>query len=187
MQHKATLVWSKPFSFEELLTDKDLQVEYGCAGVYLWMEPDPNAERIFYIGKTEGKPTLWARQMQHYAYYAGGVYHIPAKYRVAGEDWIPNIFPKNAEYVLDEEKMTSLVKEGMRFAKQLTIYFATVDDADKKKIKTIERELLYALKPSGTKWGTNTPPGTRIEILHKNATWYRPEFVPPNQEINLLD
>lgn len=186
MKDQIILDWTEPFSFEELLTDENLKSKLDRSGVYIWMEPDPKAVRVFYIGKAEGKPSLWARQVQHYMYYVGGIYHLPAKYRDVDEDWVPGVFPENAECVLDEEKMISLVKEGMRFAKQLKIYFAPVDGDHKKSIKSIERELLYTLKPSGTNWGTNTPPSTRIDILHENAKWYRPDLVPDGHEIKIF-
>ncbi len=37
--------------------------------------------------------------------------------------------------------------------------------------KAIERQLLFDLKPTGTKWGCSTPPAVPIKIVHSNATW----------------
>src|SRR5690242_18255150 len=77
------LEWSQPFSFKDLILNEQLKADYNKSGVYIWIspkKPSSSEMEIAYVGKASGKPSLWARQIQHYKFQISGLYKIPENY-----------------------------------------------------------------------------------------------------------
>jgi hypothetical protein len=96
--------------------------------------------------------------------YIGGIYSIPAEFRTENIPWSPNIDdPAVIDTILDLKKFQELVCDGFIYIEHLKIYFACVPAVQ---VRAIERNLLYALKPVRTTWGTLSPPGETLELTH---------------------
>lgn len=159
-----TLLWRGPFSFEELLRSAALRAEFSCAGVYLWKEQQGADQNIAYIGKAGGSPSLFSRHVQHYMGYVGGSYSIPAEFRAKVSEWSLDI--QNAavlDTILDVERLKRVIEDGFAYVRKLSIYLAQVAASD---TRTVERTLLFTLKPIRTKWGTLSRPSETLNIIH---------------------
>jgi len=165
-----TLLWRGPFGFEELLRCPDLRAEFSCAGVYLWKERQDTDQNIAYIGKAGGSPSLFSRHVQHYMGYVGGSYSIPAEFRSEGSEWSLNVQnPAVLDTIFDLERLKRVIEEGFAYVRKLSIYLAKVAASD---TRTVERTLLFTLKPVRTKWGTLSRPSETLNIIH--AGTFRP-------------
>ena len=77
------LEWKGPYTFDELFKDEANRDILNKAGVYLWVErlpveqPPGYEERIHYIGKATGNPSLGMRHFIHYMHFIGGLWNIP--------------------------------------------------------------------------------------------------------------
>jgi len=164
-----TLEWDGPHTLPEFVRDSKLRKDFDQAGVYLmFLSGEP--ERVNYVGKACGAPTLLRRQMEHYARQIGGLYTIPADHRRNKKEWVPDLRdPSVAQTVLNKNDFLALIEDAFDLAKKTEVYLAPYED--KEVLKQIERNLLYDLQPSGTKWGTKSPPPTVLDIRHKKAKW----------------
>lgn len=170
--HNISLNWEGPHKLSDfLLAQEELRKKYGSPGVYLWITRFPDSgDKIFYIGKATGSPNLFKRIQQHYAFIVGGLYNVPGEFRSCKEEWIPDWAKSNTCNVLtDIEKMKALIGDCFRYVEACRVYLAKTNDMDN--VADIERNLLWDLRPCGTKWGTMTKPSVRLELLHSNASW----------------
>lgn len=171
-----TLEWHGPYPLSAFPRRSELGIQFNVPGVYLWVEDLPNqvGKRLSYVGKASGKPTLYARQLQHYAYTVGGLYMIPREYRDERTKWAVDWKrPECVSVMLDEEQFIRVVRDGFRLAAATAVYLAPYRDGD---LGVLEANLLYALQPTGTDRGTRYPPKTRLEVLHTGATlWICPD------------
>ena len=164
------LIWDGPYTFLDILTLDEFRNKYKSkSGVYLWIEDLQNMKRLYYIGKASGSPCLWMRHLQHYAYAIGGIYSMPKEYTKTGIDWKPNWWESKVSAVLlDKAKFKEIVDYGFDYTNHMRLYFAEHSG----NVSEVERQLLFDLQPTGTDWGTKSPPGNPINIEHINATWY---------------
>lgn len=171
-----TLEWHGPHLLSEFPRRRELGAEFNVPGVYLWIEELPSVagKRLSYVGKASGKPTLYARQLQHYAFTVGGLYMIPGELRKDRTKWAVDwAKPECVAVMLDEEQFIGVVRDGFRLAAASAVYLAPYRGDD---LGVIESNLLYALQPTGTDRGTKYPPKTRVEIRHTKATsWICPD------------
>lgn len=164
-----TIDWKGPFRLKDFFVDDLVKSEFNQPGVYLWVEDLPDGtDRLSYVGKAAGSPSLTKRQQQHYTNMISGLYTIPCEYRDSHEVWIPQWDrPEVADVILDPGKYKKLVEEGFRYAAACRIYlYPTASN-----VATLERNLLFVLKPTGTKQGTITEPSQRLTIEHRNPHW----------------
>jgi len=99
--------------------------------------------------------------------YLGGTYSIPKEFRKSKVEWVLDL--KNNEVVsaiFELSKFKEVVEDGFEYVKNISIYFAPTP-SDKTAI--IERNLLYAIKPTRTSWGTKSKPEIEIEFSHTGA------------------
>ena len=171
MSRTLNLFWEGPYRLRDFIRSNELKERFSCAGVYIWIDKLPDgSERLSYVGKAGGRPSLHHRQQQHYANMVGGLYTIPKEYRQSNEAWVPNwSLPTVAEVILDREKYQKVIDEGFAYEAACQVYLATLDSADESKI--VERQLLYDLQPSSTSWGTKSAPNSPIDIVHIDANW----------------
>lgn len=168
--------WEGPYKLSEFLSDPYMKEKYHRPGVYLWIEEVPDGKRrLSYIGRASGRPTLWKRHLQHYAFMVGGLYNIPKEFRRSDVAWIPDwTMEETAATPLSLEKFLNIVEEGFRFASACSSFlWPATPDAN---VRLIERNLLYDLKPTGTKVGTMSEPVTRLDIRHREPAWLFPEI-----------
>lgn len=168
--------WEGPYKLSEFFIDPAMKDKYDRPGVYLWIEELPNGKkRLSYIGRATGRPTLWKRHLQHYAFLVGGLYTIPKEFRRSYKDWIPDWTKEEAAAtILSVEKFLNVVEEGFRYAVACSIYlWPSKPDVD---VRLIERNLLYDLQPTSTIWGTKSEPVTRLNIRHREPAWLSPEI-----------
>ena len=165
------LYWSKGFSFEQLLTDPSLKERYrASAGVYVHLDgralsPDGGGQAA-YVGKASGEPSLWIRQYQHYVNTIGGLCVIPDG--AGGYQWMPGYKSSIAQQtVVDEDKFVALVRRAFDYAKTVRVHLCALKSADD--AKSVERELLYVLRPADTDWGKVSPPAERLALVHHCA------------------
>lgn len=169
--HRIQLNWQGPHKFSDfMLAQEELRIEYSSAGVYLWTTYFPNGgDKIYYVGKATGRPSLFNRIQQHYALIVGGLYNVPAAFRLCKEEWIPDWRKYDTYTILtDIEKMKMLIEECFKYITACRVYLAKTS---RDKVAILERNLLWDLRPCGTKWGTMTQPNPRLEIVHSNAKW----------------
>jgi hypothetical protein len=163
------LHWQGPYRFQEILANSATRNDFDVPGVYLWIESAPGGDRVCYIGKATGSPSLMMRHLQHYMFYMGACYSVPGWFRNSERDWSLDL--KDQEVVstiFNKEKLFPLISQSLDYANHLQVFLAK---APRDTVKDIERNLLYDLKPSGTKGGTLTPPRVSLQIGHKNAKW----------------
>lgn len=167
-----TLLWHGPFSFREILTEQGIKNEYSVPGVYIWTETLPKGSRqISYVGKATKSTTLWRRHLQHYSALIGGIYNIPKEFCSWGSAWVPDKQKRETvEMVLDRERFKEVVDAGFNRAAATEIYFCRLSENEPGLVK-IERQLLYELKPTGTKRGTISPTKNSFSIIHENTPW----------------
>lgn len=164
------LNWRGPYQIGDFVIDDALEVEFNEPGVYIWIEETATGHHLSYVGRAGGSPSLFHRQRQHYANMVGGLYTIPKEYRSEDRDWKPDWSdPDVARVLLNPERFHKLVDDGFTYSKNCYIYLSTLNSLGDAKL--IERQLLYDLKPTGTKWGVATPPSSPVLITHSNALW----------------
>lgn len=170
------LEWHGPFRLAQFPRGSDLRTKFGVPGVYLWMEELPNLarSRLSYVGKASGKPTMYARQLEHYARTVAGLYMIPHEFCENGTKWAVDWEnPESVCVLLDEERFIKMVRNGFRLAAATNVYLAPYRGSD---LAIIERNLLYTLQPTGTDKGTRSPPKIRADIRHSGVTsWICPD------------
>lgn len=156
--------------FRDFVADDRLEAEFSRPGVYIWIEETAIGHHLSYVGRAGGSPSLFQRQRQHYANMIGGLYTIPKEYRSEDHDWVPNWSDSDvADVLLNPHRFHKLVGDGFAYAEKCQIYLATLNSLDEAKL--VERQLLYDLRPTGTKWGLSTPPSSSVSITHINALW----------------
>lgn len=163
--------WDGPYAPEDFLRNRALKTRYDHPGVYLRFEVLPDGEaRIAYVGRATGQPTLWQRQVQHYANAVGGLYTIPREYRTSGTEWVPDAARDEVTTcLLDASQFKSLVEEAYRYLQSWRVFlWATPPDLDP---RVVERNLLFDLKPVRTTWGTKSLPAERLTLLHRAPHW----------------
>jgi hypothetical protein len=173
------LTWQGPFSFHGLIRDRANHEIYNKAGVYLWVERLPGEEeRILYVGKATGKPSLGMRHFIHYMHFIGGLWNIPKDFPSGEKEWIPSLDSRinpdsNAvlEVILDREKFKKHVDRAFAYIEHLKIYLCPLENLGSFELANVERNLLFNLKPAATKQGTMTSPKDPIEFTHKKALW----------------
>jgi hypothetical protein len=170
MSEEIVLRWDGPHCLRDLFGNDHLKQKFSCPGVYLWIQQYNGHQTLNYVGKASGSPTLYHRQLQHYQYFIGGLYTIPNEFRKCGKDWVPD-WNKEEVYsvLLDKSKFLDVVNEAFDCINAYSVHMAKLATAGE--AKAIERQLLFDLKPTGTKWGCSTPPAVPIKIVHSNATW----------------
>jgi len=165
------LEWSGGYSFKELFFDGEYRSKFCTPGVYLWLEPAEDRDRILYVGRATGAPDLWNRQWSHYVSYIAGHYQLPEIARPGRGSWEMN--PCNRavlETVFDEASYVQLVRDGFAYASRISVYLCPLSvDV----VRRVERQLLYELQPSGTKPGTRTPPEECLKLVHHRVGWLR--------------
>ncbi len=170
MPGEIKLRWEGPYCFRELFGNEHLKQWFSSPGVYLWVQNHNNFQTLHYVGKAGGKPSLYTRQLQHYQYFIGGLYTIPGEFRKSVKDWVPD---RNKEEVysvlLDKSKFIEVVEEAFDCINSYSIHMAKLATASEAKV--VERQLLFDLQPTGTRWGCSSPPAVPIRIVHSNATW----------------
>lgn len=166
-----TLKWYGPFSFRSILTDQAFKDRFRVPGVYLWTETLPGGEKqLSYIGKATRSTTLWGRHLQHYASLVGGLYNIPGEFTDSKEDWIPDWSKETvATTMLDMNRFMKVVEAGFARAEVTEIYLCPLPESVN--LEHVERQLLYDLKPTGTKKGTISPPKLIVKLEHSNTPW----------------
>jgi hypothetical protein len=170
MRKRYRLVWEGPFGLTEFLEHPELVDRFSCPGVYLWIQRMAHGDVLNYVGKAGGRPTLYARQVQHYVHLIGGLYTIPGEFRHSGEDWIPDWRKSDVSAILlNPERFHELVGEAFGCARSYSIHLARLDGSEE--AKAVERQLLFDLQPTGTSRGTGSPPDAPVEIVHADATW----------------
>jgi hypothetical protein len=161
--------WNGPFTFQQLLTSEALKAEFSRPGVYLWVEPRENGETISYVGRATGTPNLWTRQADHYSNFIGGRYRIPREYRRNEQAWELDFNrPSVIETLFNLPKYQEVVEDGFAYAQRIRIFLCPLDAAV---VRDAERNLLYDLCPTETKWGTLSRPANRLHIIHTGASW----------------
>ena len=175
-QEPFRLDWRGPYSLRDFIADSGLKAEFNCPGVYVWTEETSDGPRLSYVGKAGGSPSLAVRQQQHYSCMIAGLYTIPKEFRKVDQDWIPKWSdPDVAGVLLDSNRFHDLVDDGFAYAARCTVYLACLKSLAE--AKSVERQLLYDLQPTGTRWGLSTPPSTHIDISHVNAAWATEEVI----------
>ena len=164
--------WEGPFRIIDfLINQKYLKENFRFPGVYIHttMYPD-GTEKLTYVGKATGSPSLFIRQQQHYASLIGGLYQIPKEFRTSDIDWIPNWEKHEAEKILtNKDAFKVLIDECYNYAQARNVFLAV--NKWGYSVKEIERNLLYDLNPIGTNYGTKTRTNNPIDIIHVNALW----------------
>ncbi|MEX2257288.1 MAG: hypothetical protein WD672_01140 [Woeseia sp.] len=180
------LDWLGPFPLQDFFTVNELKRKFAVPGVYIWIEDTPTGEHLSYVGKASGSPPLFIRQQQHYANMIGGLYTIPKCYRSADFDWVPDWSKSDvAETLLDSDRFHQVVDDAFAYASHCAIYLAVLESAGQTKL--IERQLLYDLQPTGTRWGKSTLPGVPLSITHHNAIWATAPIVAQARVLNLAE
>ena len=154
-----------------ILTDLAIREQFCLPGVYIWVETLPTGKRqLSYVGKATLSTTLWGRHLQHYASLVGGLYSIPKEFGDGTNHWVPDWSKRDvASIMLEESLFLKVVEAGFKRAVATEIYLCPLSgEVD---LAAIERQLLYELKPSGTKRGTMSPPKVGLEIEHQNIPW----------------
>lgn len=168
MMGSITLNWEGPYALKDFLTKYK---EYEKPGVYFWISPDElGVQNISYIGKSES--SIRKRMIEHYRNLIAGLYTMLPHERInSKKEWRPDTsLPNVIKVITCEEKYIEIIKDGFKLANDpqtSTIYVATLE---KDKTKHVERQLLFDIKPSGTKWGTKTEPPNPITIKHKASS-----------------
>lgn len=181
------LNWFGPYSLSDLLLGngegrEETIKEFCRPGVYLWtdfrdIEEGKQQEVISYVGKASGAPTLWQRQAEHYLHLIGGYYKLPKAWSPPGwksnnGSWAANFGdPDVLDVLFDQSKYLGLVKKTFEYATQVRIHLCPYAA---ERVKDIERNLLYDLRPKDTTWGTQSEPTRRLWIEHHNANWATP-------------
>jgi hypothetical protein len=162
------LIWEGPYAMRDFLAPT-LRDHFDCAGVYLRIERFSGTERLSYVGKASGTPSLYVRQQQHYAHAIGGLYSIPKDFRADGKLWDPKWGePDVNDVLLDLTRYQRLVRDAFNWASACTVYLARLPA---QQAEDVERQLLYDLRPTMTRRGTKGVPAKRISIVHEDATW----------------
>jgi hypothetical protein len=170
---ETVLIWEGPYHFDSILCSEEIYKSFNESGVYLWIDKNQQNE-VYYVGKATGSPSLSARLVQHYMGYIGGRYTMPY-HRFDNRQWSLNIKNKNVlETILSEDKFIDVVSAGFKYVRQLEIYLSK---QPREIVNRLERNLLYYLKPYGTKWGTLTNPEEILNIKHSNAKWATKEVI----------
>ena len=155
------LTWQGPFKLSDFIGNPELERQFGCPGVYIWIEKLEKADRLSYVGRAKGSRTLCQRQKQHYANMIGGLYTIPHEFYAADCDWVPDWSRQDIYTVLlNPEEFHKLVDAGFAYADACEVHLCGLTSGNE--AQQIERQLLYDLQPTGTTWGTRTPPGNPI-------------------------
>jgi len=174
MMNQAHLTWHGPFTFRALLTDESLLTRFQLPGVYLWV--DRKRTQLWYVGRS--LTNLIKRHYTHNANLVGGQYNIPADYRAAKTEWVPDWGRRDALGVsFSEEAFVALIKEAFVFRNNLDIFLSPqnrgVDSTVQKSLvvllKALEKNLLYDLRPAGTR-SPHSPPSPRLTIVHHGDT-----------------
>ena len=165
------LTWKGPYKLRDFFGNPDLDRTFSCPGVYIWIERKGSDECLSYVGKASGSPTLARRQRQHYAFGIGGLYTIPSEFRkMAKERWVPDWSkPDVYEVLLERSRFHMLVDDAFNYIDACDVHLARAASGGEAKL--IERQLLFDLQPTGTKWGCRSPPGYPIRLVHRRATW----------------
>lgn len=173
-----TLKWIGPFKFSELLTLNPKLDALKKPGVYIWTDSVDGPVKLTYVGKAEGNPHLLERQRQYFSRLIGGLSSIPLRFREGETDYVPmggKSYNKAGLALITNEQTfcDQVVKKAFAYSKKCLVYCAPVDPESapegvppKDLIKRIERNLLWDLKPIGTKWGAATEPKNPLTIHH---------------------
>lgn len=158
--------WSRGFTYKELLGDESLKVSYTRErpiGVYVHL--DHRKGRVAYVGKTEGSPSLWMRQFQHYVNTIGGLYLIPSVSKDGDYVWRPGPdVQETIEAVLDPDKYRRVAELAFEYVQHVRIHLCPLPDTES--AKRVERELIYWLQPLDTVRGTKSAPDSTISLVH---------------------
>jgi hypothetical protein len=168
--------WDGPYSLSAFIGDTALKERFDKPGVYIWIETLPDGTcRLAYVGRATGRPTLWKRQMQHYAYMVGGLYMIPKEFRADGTAWVPDWTRlETARTLLDRPKFAAVIDDAFRYAAACQVYLWVVPPGTD--VRIVERNLLYDFKPTSTDWGKGSSPGCRLTLCHRSPRWLTPEI-----------
>jgi len=169
-----SLYWNGPFTCRELLCSEENRKTFSAPGVYLWVDKQRDPSEISYVGKASGRPDLWTRLWDHYCSLIGGRYQLPGSACFDGRAW--EMAPDHrdvVEKVFDKSQFKRLVDDAFGYVERLRIFLCKLDNAAP--LKMIERQLLFELKPTDTKWGTTTPPIAFLKQVHESAGWAAPK------------
>jgi len=172
---KFVVEWDGPYGLSAFIADPALKERFDKPGVYIWIETLPDGTcRLSYVGRATGRPTLWKRQMQHYASMVGGLYTIPKEFRADGTTWVPDwTKQETACTLLDRAKFAAVIDDAFRYAGACQVYLWAVPPGTD--VRIVERNLLYDFQPTGTDWGKGFSPGTRLMLCHRAPIWLTPE------------
>ncbi len=133
--------WDGPHSLSAFIAEPGLRERFDKPGVYLWIETLPNGTcRLSYVGRATGRPSLWKRQMQHYASMVGGLYTIPKEFRADGKAWVPDwTKPETASTLLDRSKFAAVIEDAFRYAAACQVYLWVVPSGTD--VRIVERNL----------------------------------------------
>lgn len=169
------LRWEAPLSLRELLSDAAVRSKYSTSGLYLMVETlkGRNYQKISYIGKATGRPTIVQRQLQHFVSTVGGQNQIPEWARSCGTRWECALTsPQVIDILFDKTRMLELVGEAYDYILSFQIHIALPPaNAD---LHTLERNVIWELRPFDNTAGTKTPPSVRLPLRHHNAHWWTP-------------
>lgn len=168
---EVTLTWGGPFRVPALLSDPALRAQYARPGIYLWVVTirGPYFGRISYIGKAEGGPNLVQRQQEHFTDSIGCVNSIPAWARACGVPWACFFEkPEIASVLFSKPRLLDVVSEAFDYVTSFDVYLAPYEGV---LLSTVEKNLIWDLKPLENSKGVKNAPDTRLVIRHSNARW----------------
>lgn len=164
---KKSFNWEGPYQLDEFFLNTSLHEQYKCAGVYIWTLRDKKTgvKKIYYVGRAMGNPTLTARTLAHYVFRISALYTIPAEFRRNSLKWTPgDIGYDNYKNTLtDINEFKNLIEDAFDVPKYLSVYFHK-QKREGKILENLERQLLYALQPEGTKMGRESMPDGALEF-----------------------
>ncbi len=138
--------------------------------------------RITYVGKATGSPSLSRRQLQHYMSYIGGCYFIPAAYRNSGRAWSLDVSDTEViETITDQSSFLPLISDCFRYVERIAIFLAINSEEN---LAPVERNLLFNIKPEDTNWGTQSPPANRITVINRGAISQINEGIPEEKRVH---
>ena len=137
------LHWTGPWSFRDLLINRDEIPGDEKPCVYLWLESLAGRSKVIYVGQS--RRGIWKRQLEHYRCLIGGQYWLPPQSRHGQGVWNPNFEAKDTASILfDRSRFLAVVGDGFDYAQSITICFATVKD---KPLLQVERNLIARWNP----------------------------------------